>query len=74
MTKTSTTFVTNANLFGKVYFPRLVTPISIVISTLIQFAIQFALLLGTLIWYLAKGTPITPHWTGIALMSRCSLP
>lgn len=69
VTKTSTTFVTNANLFGKVYFPRLVTPISIVISTLIQFAIQFALLLGTLIWYLAKGEPITPHWAGIALMS-----
>ena len=70
VTKTSTTFTTNANLFGKVYFPRLVTPISIVISTLIQFAIQFALLLGTLFWYLAQGKPITPHWAGILFLSH----
>lgn len=38
---TSNTFISNAGIFGKVYFPRLVTPISIVISNLISFAIQF---------------------------------
>ena len=44
-TGTSTTFISNAHLFGKVYFPRLVTPISIILSSLITFAIQFAFFL-----------------------------
>lgn len=39
-TKTSETFIANANLFGKVYFPRLAVPVSILISNLITFAIQ----------------------------------
>ncbi len=62
LTKTSGTFINNANLFGKVYFPRLVTPISIVVSNLIQFSIQFLLFLGFLAYYLIKGTEIHPHW------------
>ena len=41
LTKTSNTFVTNSGIFGKVYFPRLVTPIADVISNLLQLAIQF---------------------------------
>ena len=45
LTKTSNTFVGNANVFGKVYFPRLVTPISIVISGLITFAVHLAIFL-----------------------------
>lgn len=45
LTKTSSTFVENANLFGKVYFPRLVVPVSHVVSNLLRFAIQFALFL-----------------------------
>jgi len=45
LTKTSSTFTSNAGIFGKVYFPRLVTPISIIVSNLIKFGIQFALLL-----------------------------
>lgn len=69
VTKTSTTFTTNASLFGKVYFPRLVTPISIVISTLIQFGIQFLLFLGMLIWYAAAGASVNPDYAGIVLMT-----
>src|SRR5512147_3352377 len=45
LTKTSETFVSNANLFGKVYFPRLAVPVSILLSNLIAFAIQFAFFL-----------------------------
>jgi len=51
---TSTTFVTNASIFGKVYFPRLVMPLSVIISNLIKFAIQFLLLLSLMIWYGVK--------------------
>lgn len=45
LNKTSGTFINNANIFGKVYFPRLVSPLSIVVSTIIQFGIQFVLFL-----------------------------
>ena len=55
LTKTSTTFTANAAVFGKVYFPRLVTPISIVISGLISFGVQFAIFLVTDIYYTLNG-------------------
>ena len=55
LTKTSTTFTANAAVFGKVYFPRLVTPISIVISGLISFGVQFAIFLVTDIYYTING-------------------
>ena len=51
LTKTSNTFVNNAGIFGKVYFPRLVTPLSDVISNLVRFGIQFALFLIVYIYY-----------------------
>ena len=50
LNKTSNTFTTNSNIFGKVYFPRLVIPLSIVISNLITYAIQFLLFLILLIY------------------------
>ena len=53
--KTSDTFTQNASIFGKVYFPRLTVPISIVISNLIQFAIQFVLLAVIIIFYSFNG-------------------
>jgi lipopolysaccharide transport system permease protein len=59
LTGTSTTFSANAHLFGKVYFPRLVTPISIIISNLITFAIQFLFFLGFFIYFLLRGSAIT---------------
>lgn len=51
LTKTSNTFVNNASIFGKVYFPRLVTPLSDVISNLVRFGIQFALFLLVYLYY-----------------------
>lgn len=45
LSKTSSTFTANAGIFGKVYFPRLIVPISTVISNLLRFAIQFGLFL-----------------------------
>ena len=61
LTKTSNTFVANANIFGKVYFPRLVLPISIVISNLLKFAIQFLLFIGFLLFYYLDGAQINPN-------------
>lgn len=51
LNKTSNTFVSNASIFGKVYFPRLVTPLSDVISNLVRFAIQFVLFLIVYAYY-----------------------
>ncbi|HMJ67941.1 MAG TPA: ABC transporter permease [Cyclobacteriaceae bacterium] len=57
---TSSTFVTNASIFGKVYFPRLVIPLSITISGLIKLGVQFLLVVAAMIWYHFKGFPIQP--------------
>jgi lipopolysaccharide transport system permease protein len=73
LTKTSATFINNANIFGKVYFPRLIMPISIVASNLIQFAIQFLLFLGFLAYYLIKGASIRPDWLMILLLTPALL-
>ena len=51
LTATSNTFVTNAGIFGKVYFPRLVLPLSVVCSNIIKFGIQFSLLLAFMLWF-----------------------
>jgi lipopolysaccharide transport system permease protein len=51
LTATSSTFVANAGIFGKVYFPRLVIPLSSVMSNLVKFGIQFLLLLAVMIWF-----------------------
>lgn len=53
--KTSNTFVSNAGIFGKVYFPRLVSPISIVISNLVKLGIQTLLFTGIWVYLIAKG-------------------
>ena len=60
LTKTSDTFVGNAGIFGKVWFPRLTVPISVVISNLVAFGIQFLLFLGFWVFYIMKGTSISP--------------
>lgn len=52
LTSTSNVFVGNAHIFGKVYFPRLTMPLSIVISNIIRFLIQFGLFLAVWIFYL----------------------
>lgn len=61
LTKTSSTFTSNAAIFGKVYFPRLVTPISTVISGLINFGVQFLMFLGFMAYFMIKGSPIEPN-------------
>lgn len=51
LTATSSTFVANAGIFGKVYFPRLVIPLSTVLSNMVKLGIQFLLLLAVMIYY-----------------------
>lgn len=79
LTATSTTFVSNAHLFGKVYFPRLTVPLSIVISQLIQFGLRLGFFLPFLVWYIWRGAPV--HLTAslwllpmvVAIMAALSL-
>lgn len=61
VTKNASTFTANANVFGKVYFPRLTIPISNVLSSVIQFGIQMLLVLVLLIYYVVAGA-VHPHW------------
>lgn len=55
MAKTSDTFVANASIFSKVYFPRLVVPVSVVLSNALTFAIQFVLLLACMLYFWTTG-------------------
>ncbi len=61
LTKTSSTFISNAHLFGKVYFPRLAVPVSILISSLIGFSIQFLMFLGFTLYFWLRGATIQPN-------------
>ena len=61
LTRTSDTFIANASILGKVYFPRLVMPVSTVLSKLIDFAIQYAFLLVFLVIYLLTGANVVPN-------------
>ncbi len=67
LNKTSNTFVGNAHLFGKVYFPRLAVPVSVLISNLITFSIQFALFLFFIVFFALRGSAIAPNWGWVAL-------
>ncbi|MFH1320732.1 MAG: ABC transporter permease [Bacteroidota bacterium] len=59
--KTSSTFTANAGIFGKVYFPRMIIPLSIIISNLIKFGVQFTLLLCFLFFYIITGANVNPN-------------
>ncbi len=67
LTKTSDTFNANASIFGKVYFPRLAVPLSIVISNLIKFGIQFGLFMAFYAYFLFSGSNIQPNSTLLIL-------
>lgn len=67
LTATVNTFIGNANIFGKVYFPRLVMPLSTLLSKLIGFAIQFVFFLIFLAWYWADGVAVKLNWA-VALL------
>ncbi len=60
--KTSTVFKDNANIFGKVYFPRLIMPLSIVASNLVRFGVQLILFFVVMIYYYLHGTSIHFTW------------
>lgn len=62
LTKTSTVFKDNAGIFGKVYFPRLIMPLSIVASNLVRFGVQFILFLIAMAYYGIKGSSFHPTW------------
>jgi lipopolysaccharide transport system permease protein len=64
---TSNTFTANASLFGKVYFPRAVTPISIIVSNLIQFGIGLLLFLLIYGYFAVSGYPLEPNITLLLL-------
>ena len=59
----SSTLTANQSIFGKVYFPRLVVPLSLVISNLLRFAIQALLYIVLFLFFLTKGANITVNWT-----------
>lgn len=61
LTKNASTFTANASVFGKVYFPRLTTPISNSLASIIQFFIQFILVATVLVFYTITGE-VTPNW------------
>jgi lipopolysaccharide transport system permease protein len=67
LTKTSQTFLANANIFGKVYFPRMAIPVSVVISNMISFAIQFVMFGCFVIYYAATGTAVRPNAYAVLL-------
>lgn len=60
LNQTSSTFTANQGMFGKVYFPRLVVPISTVLSNLLRFGIQFALFMAMYLYFLCAGADIMP--------------
>ncbi len=59
--KTSTVFKDNSAMLGKVYFPRLIMPLSIVLSNLVRFGVQFVLFVILMFFYWTKGAPIIPN-------------
>jgi lipopolysaccharide transport system permease protein len=60
LTATSDTFVANAGIFGKVYFPRLVVPVSVLFSQLFQFGLRILIFLGFFAFYFFGGAPVRP--------------
>ena len=63
LNQTSSTFVANQGMFGKVYFPRMVVPISTVLSNLLRFGIQVGLFVAFWLYYFATGSDISLNWT-----------
>jgi lipopolysaccharide transport system permease protein len=66
LNKTSSTFTANQNIFGKVYFPRLIVPLATVSSNLIRMGIQLVLFLMVYVYYLLAGVNVRPN--GFALL------
>jgi lipopolysaccharide transport system permease protein len=60
---TSGTFRANQNIFGKVYFPRIIMPLSTTISSLLKFGIQFLFFIAVVIYFIYQGRAPIPNWT-----------
>lgn len=61
-TKTASTFIDNQHIFGKVYFPRLIMPLTILISGLLKFAVQLSLLLIAIVYYYFQTKTFSMQW------------
>ena len=77
LNETSQTFIKNAPIFGKVYFPRLALPISVVISNLVSFVIQFVFLCCFLAYFMIQGTDVKPNililWLPVLVLMMAGL-
>lgn len=62
LTSVSNTFQTNAGLYGKVYFPRLVSPVSVVLSSLFRFSLQVGTFIIVYLIFVFKGVHLCPNW------------
>ena len=62
LTDVAGTFQKNAGLFGKVYFPRLVSPVSVVISRLFRFSLQLGTFIIVYVFFVLKGVHLCPNW------------
>lgn len=67
LTSTSNTFTSNAGLFGKVYFPRLAIPLSVVISNIISFGIRMLVFITFLLYFFFAGSIVKPNWWILSL-------
>ena len=65
LNETSDTFKRNASIFGKVYFPRVIMPLSVVISNLLKFGIQFLIFIAFYIYFYFEGAPISLNITAL---------
>ena len=67
LNQTSSTFTANQGMFGKVYFPRLVVPISTVLSNLLRFSIQLGLFVAIYLYFVVSGSSACPNWHVVLL-------
>ena len=65
--RNSATFITNANIFGKVYFPRLTISVSSMLTSLFEFLVELGMIAALLLYYYMNGK-VSPHWEMFLLM------
>ncbi len=67
LNRNSKTFIENQNVFGKVYFPRLVVPVSVTIANLVRLLIQFAIFIVIYLYFVFTGSNVCPNWYALLL-------
>lgn len=68
LNRTSSTFIVNSSVFGKVYFPRVIVPLSTVLSSLLRFGVQFILLVAVWIYFIVNTPGLSPVYQAIPLV------